>query len=48
VDHVAEDADELRVMAVSETLVILGVIAGASVVVILLFVLALLIDCKSR
>jgi hypothetical protein len=54
-NHVAGEADEwgasapsTLVMAVSEGLVLLGVIIGASVVVILLFLLALLIDCTSR
>jgi flagellar biosynthesis component FlhA len=47
-NHVADEAGERAVMAVGEVLVLLGVIAGASVLVILLFTLALLIDCRSR
>jgi hypothetical protein len=53
--HIADEGDEwgasapsTLVMEVSEGTVLVGVIIGVSVAVILLFTLALLIDCRTR
>jgi hypothetical protein len=54
-NHIADEGDEwgssepsTPVMEVSEGMVLVGVIIGVFVVVILLFSLGLLIDCRTR